>query len=215
MSTRGVSSKGQERSEAILDTAERLLVDEGHAALTLRGVAQRAGIRLGNLQYYFATREELVRALLARVLERATARVEERMGAAGDGATALDMALEPLLEDQLDPASYRLFYDLWALAAREPAIAGELRTFYARYTAAVEELLIRAAPELSRAEAHARAELLVALLEGLSLFRSGTVGAPDRNVEAELRRVASWLTAGGESAPPTPGHGASRRARRP
>jgi AcrR family transcriptional regulator len=213
MSTRGASRKGQERSEAILDAAERLLVDEGHVALSLRGVAQRTGIRLGNLQYYFATREELVRALLARILERATARVEERMGAVGDGAGALEAALEPLLAEQRDPTSYRLFYDLWALAAREPAIAAELRTFYARYTAAVEGLLRRAAPELSGAEAHARAELLVALLEGLSLFRSGTVGAPDRKVEAELRHVVSWLTSGTEA--PAPGRGASKRARRP
>ncbi|MBZ4420844.1 TetR/AcrR family transcriptional regulator [Myxococcus sp. RHSTA-1-4] len=193
MSTRGASRKGQERSEAILEAAERLLVDEGHAALSLRGVAQRAGIRLGNLQYYFATREELVRALLARVLERATARLEERVGAAGDSAGALDKALEFLLEDQKHPASYRLLYDLWALAAREPAIAAELRVFYAHYTDAAAALLARAAPGLSRAEARVRAELLVSLLEGLSLFRSGTVGAPDSRVEAGLRRFVSWL----------------------
>ncbi len=203
MSTRGASRKGQERSEAILDTAERLLVDEGHAALTLRGVAQQAGIRLGNLQYYFATREELVRALLARVLERATAKLEKRMGAAGHPTTALDAALESLLEDQKEPASYRLFYDLWALAAREPAIATELRAFYARYVGAVEGLLSHAAPELSRAEAHARAELLVALLEGLSLFRSGTLGAPDPKVESELRRMTSWLSDRSSGGPPS------------
>lgn len=197
MSARGASRKGQERSEAILDAAEGLLVEAGHAALTLRGVAQRAGIRLGNLQYYFTTREELVRALLARVLERATARVEARMGTAGAPAEALDEAVETLLEEQRDPTSYRLVYDLWALAAREPAIAVELQAFYARYTDAVAELLRKVAPELSRAEARARGELLVALLEGLSLFRSGTVGAPDRKVEAELKRVVSWLTVRG------------------
>ncbi|WP_205525566.1 TetR/AcrR family transcriptional regulator [Pyxidicoccus trucidator] len=205
MSTRGASPKGQERSEAILDAAERLLVDEGHAALSLRGVAQRAGIRLGNLQYYFATREELVRALLARVLARARARLEERMRAAGDSAGALDKALALLLEDQLDPASNRLFYDLWALAAREPTIASELRVFYAHYTEEVAELLLKAAPKLPRAEAVVRAELLVALLEGLSLFRSGTVGAPTRRTEAELRRWVSWLAEGDKPAPPTPG----------
>ncbi|MFE8601023.1 TetR/AcrR family transcriptional regulator [Archangium violaceum] len=204
MSTRGASPKGQERSEAILDAAERLLVDEGHSALSLRGVAQRAGIRLGNLQYYFATREELVRALLARILERATARLEERMGATDNPAQALDTALEALLEDQKDPASYRLFYDLWALAAREPTIATELRAFYARYIGAVAERLGLAAPELPCAEVHARAELLVALLEGLSLFRSGTLGTPDRKVEAELRRVSTWLTTAGERTPPAP-----------
>ncbi|MDY7224884.1 TetR/AcrR family transcriptional regulator [Hyalangium rubrum] len=193
MSTRGASRKGQERSEAILDAAEKLLVEEGHAALTLRGVAQRAGIRLGNLQYYFATREALVRALLARVLERATARVEARVGGATGSARTLEVALEPLLEDQKDPNSYRLFYDLWAMAAREPAIAAELRAFYVRYVDAVAQWLREASPGLSRAEAHARAELLVALLEGLSLFRSGTVGEPDKRVEATLRRVTAWL----------------------
>jgi len=193
VSTRGASRKGQERSEAILDAAEQLLVDEGHAALTLRGVAQRAGIRLGNLQYYFATREELVRALLARVLERATARVEARMSVAGEPGRALEEALDSLLEEQRDPASYRLFYDLWALAAREPAIATEVRAFYTRYTHAVAEALLKAAPRLTRAESRARGALLVALLEGLSLFRSGTVGEPDRKVEAELRRVVAWL----------------------
>ncbi|MCY1080478.1 TetR/AcrR family transcriptional regulator [Archangium lansingense] len=202
MSTRGASSKGQERREAVLDAAERLLVDEGHGALTMRGVAQRAGIRLGNLQYYFPTSEELVQALLARVLERATARLEERMGLAGNPAEALDAALDSLLEDQLNPDSYRLFYDLWALAAREPAIAAELRAFYARYVDRTEELLVNAAPGLPRAEARVRAELLVALLEGLSLFRSGTVGAPDKRVEAGLRRMVSGLIAGSVSAQP-------------
>jgi AcrR family transcriptional regulator len=192
MSTRGESRKGQERSEAILDAAERLLVEEGHAALSLRGVAQRVGIRLGNLQYYFATREELVRALLARVLERATARVEARVGAAGSSRT-LDAALEPLLEEQKDPNSYRLFYDLWAMAAREPAIAVELRAFYARYVDALAQWLREASPGLGRAEARARAELLVALIEGLSLFRSGTLGEPDKKVDALLRRVTAWL----------------------
>jgi hypothetical protein len=54
-------------------------------------------------------------------------------------------------------------------------------------------LLVRAAPELSRAEARVRAELLVSLLEGHSLFRSGTVGKPSRRVDAELRRFVSWL----------------------
>lgn len=193
MSTRGASSKGQERSEAILDATEQLLVEEGHAALTLRGVAQRAGIRLGNLQYYFATREELVRALLARILERATAQVEARVGGAAASSRTLDTALEPLLEDQKDPDSYRLFYDLWAMAAREPTIAAELRAFYARYIDAVAQRLREASPGLGRAETRARAELLVALLEGLSLFRSGTLGEPDKRVDAALRRVTAWL----------------------
>lgn len=195
MSTRGASRKGQERNEAILEAAERLLVEEGHAALTLRGVAQRAGIRLGNLQYYFATREALVRALLSRVLERATARLAEHVGSAGGSGGALEKALKYLLEDQTQADSYRLFYDLWALAAREPAIAEALRDFYAHYTDIAAELLSHAAPELTRAEARARAELLVSLLEGLSLFRSGTVGRPSRRVDAELRRFVSWLTA--------------------
>ncbi len=51
--------KAHERSRIILDCARSILVNEGYAELTLRRAAERAGIRLSTLQYYYPTKEKL------------------------------------------------------------------------------------------------------------------------------------------------------------
>jgi AcrR family transcriptional regulator len=60
--------------EALLDAAERLLVDVGHAAITTRKLAEEAGVNHGLVHYYFGSNENL----LVRALERFTERLLER-----------------------------------------------------------------------------------------------------------------------------------------
>ncbi|WP_131738601.1 TetR/AcrR family transcriptional regulator [Actinomadura roseirufa] len=57
------------RKDALLDAAESLLSEHGTRALTLAAVADRAGVSKGGLLYHFPTKEALVRALVARVIE--------------------------------------------------------------------------------------------------------------------------------------------------
>jgi AcrR family transcriptional regulator len=63
--------------EALLDAAERLLVDVGHAGITTRKLAEEAGVNHGLVHYYFGSNENL----LARTLERFTERLIERQRA--------------------------------------------------------------------------------------------------------------------------------------
>ena len=60
--------------EALMDAAERLLVDVGHAGITTRRLAEEAGVNHGLVHYYFGSNEHL----LVRTLERFTARLVER-----------------------------------------------------------------------------------------------------------------------------------------
>jgi AcrR family transcriptional regulator len=60
--------------EALLDAAERLLVDVGHAGITTRKLAEEAGVNHGLVHYYFGSNENL----LVRALERFTERLIER-----------------------------------------------------------------------------------------------------------------------------------------
>ena len=60
--------------EALLDAAERLLVDVGYAGITTRRVAEEAGVNHGLVHYYFGSNENL----LVRALERFTERLIER-----------------------------------------------------------------------------------------------------------------------------------------
>jgi AcrR family transcriptional regulator len=60
--------------DALLDAAERLLVDVGYAGITTRRLAEEAGINHGLVHYYFGSNENL----LLRALERFTGRLIER-----------------------------------------------------------------------------------------------------------------------------------------
>src|SRR5688572_29256560 len=60
--------------EALLDAAERLLVDMGYAAITTRKLAEQAGVNNGLVHYYVGSNENL----LVRALERFTERLIER-----------------------------------------------------------------------------------------------------------------------------------------
>lgn len=58
----------------LLDAAERLLVDIGHARITTRRVAEEAGVNHGLVHYYFGSIENLFVRVLKRFTERLTRR---------------------------------------------------------------------------------------------------------------------------------------------
>src|SRR5436190_5354224 len=79
------STSPQPRSataDALLDAAERLLVEVGHGGMSTRRLAAEAGANQGLVHYYFGSIDEL----FVQVLERFTKRLVARQRAmyAGD-----------------------------------------------------------------------------------------------------------------------------------
>jgi AcrR family transcriptional regulator len=191
-----VLPKGRERIEAILDAATGILIDEGYAHLSTRKIAARAGVRPGHLQYYYPSKQDVVRGLLERYLERATCAFGERMAAAATTPEGrLDATLDGILNGQQSTATCRFFWELWALAARDPAVADAMQAFYRAYWRDLVAALLDAQPALGRPRAERRAALLVAMLEGLTLFRSRTATRelPLPFLERELRSLVQKL----------------------
>lgn len=188
-SVRGLSGKGAQRREQLLDTAEELLVTTGGGELSMRAVATAAGVRLGHLQHYFPTHAELVAAVLERVLGRSVERLDPLL----DPAREEDALLRELLAEQQDARLVRLFAELWALAAHDPSVAAAVQAFYDRYRELVACFLAERHPALAEEERHARARVFIMLVEGASLFRSGLAGHPDAAADAELLRTAKTL----------------------
>ena len=62
--------KGRERIAHILDVATKMVMTNGFANITLRDVAKQSGVTLSNIQYYFATYEGLVEAILQHMRQR-------------------------------------------------------------------------------------------------------------------------------------------------
>ncbi len=123
--------------EALLDGAERLLVEQGHAGITTRRLAEAAGVNHGLVHYYFGSNENL----LARALERFTERLIERQ-------RVLYAADVPFLEKWrtamrhliADDATYeKIWMELQALAWNEPELRARLADVNARWRAVLTE----------------------------------------------------------------------------
>ena len=76
-----VSTARSAAEEALLDAAERVLVDAGYAGITTRRLAEEAGVNHGLVHYYFGSVENLLVRMLERFTERLIARQREMYAA--------------------------------------------------------------------------------------------------------------------------------------
>ena len=73
-----------ERRERIVTGVWDQLLDGGFEAVTLRRVAERAEISMGQVQHYFASRQEMIHAALTLAAERLTELIQARLAAVPD-----------------------------------------------------------------------------------------------------------------------------------
>ncbi|WP_036500142.1 TetR/AcrR family transcriptional regulator [Nocardia aobensis] len=128
-----VAEHRQAQRRALLDAARAILSEQTGAAPTLAEVAARAGLARPSVYQYFGSRDELFEAVLADALPRWSARIAERMAAAGDpGGKVLAYAMANL--ELVDEGEHAVVQGLStyvaadALAAQGRAIHDELRT---------------------------------------------------------------------------------------
>lgn len=103
---------------ALLDAAERLLVDVGYAGITTRRLGETAGVNHGLIHHYFGSSD----ALLVRALERFTEQLIERQRALyASDAPFVDKwrtAMEYLVQE--DAGYEKVWLELQALAWNRP-----------------------------------------------------------------------------------------------
>lgn len=82
-SARTRTPKGEQTRALILDTALELFRERGYEETTMRAVAERAGVAVGNAYYYFRSKERLVQTFYARTHEEHLAASAELLRAGG------------------------------------------------------------------------------------------------------------------------------------
>jgi AcrR family transcriptional regulator len=119
--------RGNSRDE-ILQAAEWVVGEQGAGHLTLDAVAERAGISKGGLLYNFPTKEALLKAMLARLLERVDAdRAEEERsgGLASAPAGPLKALVRAAFREA--PDRQKVCAALLAAGANDPRLLGSVR----------------------------------------------------------------------------------------
>src|ERR1041384_8522971 len=61
------TQKGDQTKTLILETALEMFRERGYDETTMRAVAQKAGVSLGNAYYYFHSKEYLIQAFYQRL----------------------------------------------------------------------------------------------------------------------------------------------------
>ncbi|MEM8620554.1 MAG: TetR/AcrR family transcriptional regulator [Actinomycetota bacterium] len=160
--------KGAQTRSRILAETRRVLVDDGYDAVVMRTVAESVGVKLGNLQYYFPTRDDL---LLAVITAEAATDIEDIRSVAGSTSAPLDGLIElvNLLVTKWRGDSGIVLATLGFLRMHKPDFDAAYRTVYAAFYSEVEPAIERAVPGLARGEYRRRARLLTALLDGAAM----------------------------------------------
>ncbi len=162
---------GRERVEEILDAARHVFIEGGYARFTMRRVAARAGVSVGNLSYYYTTKQDLLADLLDSVIMPYIERFEDMRHAAG--ATSEDQlrAVLALVLRDLGTRDTTLFFpELWALANRDRNAARQMENMYERYRAVVADIVAGMNPELSRQRCRELSLFITSAIEGLTVF---------------------------------------------
>lgn len=72
-----VVKEAEERKQEILDAAERLFASKGFDNTSISDILEETGIARGTLYYHFKSKEELLDAVIERMIEKMTARAKE------------------------------------------------------------------------------------------------------------------------------------------
>jgi AcrR family transcriptional regulator len=86
--------KGDLRERQILDAAEKLLATRGYADMTVGDIAEAAGITRGALYFYFASKQHVLTALVARTVQA----LQEKSGAALIDTAPVEEVISTALE---------------------------------------------------------------------------------------------------------------------
>ncbi len=165
------SERGQQAVAAILTAARDVLVEEGYPRLTMRNVAERADITVGNLSYYYANKEDLLHDLLEAVIQ---GYVEDFDRIAQNPARTPEERLEDMIRFVVGDLSTKettgFFPALWALANHNEFAANEMSNVYEVERDAFSRVIAILRPDLGKKDRDLLSLFISASIEGHTMF---------------------------------------------
>jgi AcrR family transcriptional regulator len=176
--------------DALLDAAERLLVDIGYAGITTRRLAEEAGVNHGLVHYYFGSNENLLVHALERFTERLITRQRDLYAADVPFIEKWRTAMRYLVSE--DATYEKIWLELQALAWNNLELRERLVRVNAEWRAVLTAAFGQARRELSL---EMPTEALVALV---MTFNVGVIverlGGIDTGHQALLDWIDRWLS---------------------
>lgn len=165
------SNKGRRRVSEILHAARDIVVEEGATKLTMRKVAARCGITVGNVSYYFPNKQGLLHDLCDAVVQGYADDWDEIM--ADPDLTPEEQLVSVtrhIMEDLTTKDTTHFFPELWVFANHDPVAADAMEYIYAIERAVFVKLIGQINPALSEEEREIVALYISSTIEGMTMF---------------------------------------------
>lgn len=170
-------STPEARRDELRRTMFEIVAREGLDRLTVREVAAAAGVAIGTIQHYFASKDAMLQAAFEEVVRRTRDRLQSvRLGP--DPRRNLEAVLGELLpldEARSDEARVQLAFS--ARAAVAPALAAQQEQILAEIRDGLSEAFVAAGQSARRAAVSA--QIALATVDGLAQHAASTPATSD------------------------------------
>ncbi len=186
-----------ERRICILEAARDVLSREGYHGFAMRRIANRAEMHLKTLQHYYPTKKDLLLGTLQYTVSKYYEEYRNILAKTQDEnpRKTFRLFIQYLLDDLKDPTTSQFFPELWALSSRDPDAALAMDRLYSFYRKNMDELVRAINPTLSGHKSAQRAIAVVAMIEGMLLFKGH--GKPEhkelRDIDEEVINAAMQI----------------------
>jgi AcrR family transcriptional regulator len=183
------------RRRQLLDATALAVADRGLSGLRLKHIADRAGLSIGSVLYYYPDLDALLLEVHEAVLEQFYFDRLRATEAETDPVEQLLVAVRRGVPDEHDEATMRVIYELHVASSRDATHAALLTTLWEREVSLYEGILRRGVESGSftvQADSHEVAETVVALEDAFDLHLTGRNAALDS--ETARSRILGYLS---------------------
>ncbi|WP_203987246.1 TetR/AcrR family transcriptional regulator [Sphaerisporangium rufum] len=163
------ADQADQRRAELLAAARRVVLERGMSSTRVADIARATNVSGGLIHYHFATKDELINAMLRATVDGEVARLRELVGGTGPAVERLDRVLRFYIPGSRADQSWILWIDAFAAGLRETVVQQNLLELETAWIGAVEEVVRAgtATGEFSCDDPRGAAERLDGMLDGL------------------------------------------------
>jgi AcrR family transcriptional regulator len=155
----------------ILEEAKNILVEDGFLGLSFRAIAKRTGTTVGNIGYYYGTKDDLMVDLAEYIFDRWEFRLQRDMPPSmTDRREKFRYFIRYMIDQNKQRKTMFLLLEMWAMANRSLAVSKMMDTFYGRLRDSIDGMIADLNPKMAADTRALRAALITTQIEGLMIL---------------------------------------------
>jgi AcrR family transcriptional regulator len=139
-----LSQSTESAREHIVRAAAEALLENGYAGTSVRAIASRAGVAIGNLQYYFPTKSELLLEAWRFLTDRSVEELSASLNQLTDPIWVIESGIVSIWDSLRRLGDIQLAaFDLLVQAPKHERLQAYLPELFTRYREVIQEQLDR------------------------------------------------------------------------